>query len=130
MSPRSETDTHATPRPRAERMRVLREFVTHPGTWMLPMLVVLVLALTVPAVYLGGTIDPRDRDLGIATRTLDQPRGHAFLVLQQGLEDMLGGDALVVQADRNGLRRLEKALGAVGEFFEVHGCISLLLHHR
>jgi hypothetical protein len=26
------------------------------------------------------------------------------------------------------LRALQKAFGAIGEFFEVHGCISLLLH--
>ena len=52
---------------------------------------------------------------------LDQPRGHALLVLEQRLEQMLGRDPLMVHADRDGLRRLQEALGAVGEFFEVHG---------
>jgi hypothetical protein len=34
---------------------------------------------------------------------------------------MLGRDLLMAHADRDGLRRLEEALGAVGKFLEVHG---------
>jgi hypothetical protein len=34
--------------------------------------------------------------------------------------DMQRRDALVVHADRDGLRRLQKALGPVGELFEIH----------
>ena len=33
---------------------------------------------------------------------------------------MFRADPLMAHADRHGLRRLEEALGAVGEFFEVH----------
>jgi hypothetical protein len=47
-------------------------------------------------------------------------RRHALLVLEQRLQQMFGGDPLMAHPDRDGLRRLEKALGAVGEFFEVH----------
>jgi hypothetical protein len=57
---------------------------------------------------------------GIAASALDQPRGHALLVLKQRFRNMLRTDPLVVHADRDGLRRLQKALGAIGEFFEVH----------
>jgi hypothetical protein len=34
---------------------------------------------------------------------------------------MQRGDALVVHADRHGLRGLQEALGPVGELFEIHG---------
>jgi hypothetical protein len=33
---------------------------------------------------------------------------------------MFGRDTLVVHADRHGLSGLQEALGAVGEFFDVH----------
>jgi hypothetical protein len=33
---------------------------------------------------------------------------------------MFGGDTLMAVADRHGLRGLQKAFRAVGEFFEVH----------
>jgi hypothetical protein len=36
---------------------------------------------------------------------------------------VLGLDALVVEPDRNGLRRLQEALGAIGELFEIHGLV-------
>jgi len=52
------TTAGAAPGEHRARLRVLRDFVTHPGTWLLPILVVLGVALTVPAVYLGGTINP------------------------------------------------------------------------
>ena len=103
MSPRSETDTHATPRPRAERMRVLREFVTHPGTWMLPMLVVLVLALTVPAVYLGGTIDPPGNvhnlpvGLVVEQQSVTDPNGSAAEALATAIADHVDTAAIALR---------------------------------
>jgi len=60
------------------------------------------------------------RSRGIAARRLDQAGRHALLIFQQCLQQMFGADPLMVHADRNGLRRLEETLGAVGEFFEVH----------
>jgi len=60
------------------------------------------------------------RHARIAARRLDQAGRHALLVLQQCLQQMLRADALMAHPDRDGLRRLEKALGAVSEFFEVH----------
>jgi hypothetical protein len=33
----------------------------------------------------------------------------------------------VVHADRHGLRGLQETLGAVGEFFEIHGLNCLLI---
>jgi hypothetical protein len=69
---------------------------------------------------------PAERHGGVAAGALDQPAGHAFLVFQQGLEHVFGGDALVAQADRQRLCCLQKALGAIGEFFEVHGSLAVL----
>ena len=56
----------------------------------------------------------------IAARALDQLRRHALLVVEQRLEQVRGRDPLMVQADGDGLRSLEKTLGAVGELFEIH----------
>ena len=70
------------------------------------------------------------RDRSRATRALDQPGCHALAVFQQSLEQMLGRNPLVAIADGNGLRRLQKALGAVGEFLEVHDANVLLMPKR
>jgi len=43
---------------------------------------------------------------------------------------MLGTDPLMIHADRNRLRRLQKALGAIGKFFEVHVDKPLSRHQR
>ena len=45
---------------------------------------------------------------------------HALLILEQRLQQVLGSDPLVRHSDRDGLRRLEEALGAIGKFLEVH----------
>ncbi|MGY2062926.1 hypothetical protein ACW9HQ_49245, partial [Nocardia gipuzkoensis] len=49
-------------------MRAARIFGRHPGTWLPPLLIVLALAAALPAVYLGGTVDPGGhlRDLPVA----------------------------------------------------------------
>jgi len=71
--------------------------------------------------HLGERIvDFGDRHAGVAAGTLDELRGHALLVVEQRLEQMRGRNPLVVQADRNGLCSLQEALGAVGEFLEIH----------
>ena len=56
----------------------------------------------------------------IAACCLDKAGRHALLIFQQRLQQMLRADPLMVHADRHGLRRLQEAFGAVGEFFEVH----------
>jgi len=72
-----------------------------------------------------GDLGQRVVDFGncharIAARALDQLRRHALLVVEQRLEQVRGRDPLMVQADGDGLRSLEKTLGAVGELFEIH----------
>src|SRR3546814_18828485 len=57
------------------------------------------------------------RNLGCATSRADQARSHSLIILEQRLQQMLGSDALMVHAARDGLRRLEEALGAISEFF-------------
>ncbi len=64
-----------------------------------------------------GRLDCRRR---IAAGGADQVGGEPLVVVEQRLEQMLGGDPLMVLADRDGLRRLEKTLRAVGEFLDVH----------
>ncbi len=61
------------------------------------------------------------RRLRVAAGSLDQAGGRAFLVVQQRLQQMLGGDALVEFADGDGLRSLNEAARPVGKFFDIHG---------
>ncbi|WP_107655354.1 YhgE/Pip domain-containing protein [Nocardia suismassiliense] len=39
-------------------MKVTHRFARHPATWLPPLVMMFVLAIALPAVYLGGTIDP------------------------------------------------------------------------
>ena len=50
----------------------------------------------------------------------DQAGGQPFLVVEQHLEQMLRRELLVALAQREALRRLDEALGAIGIFVEVH----------
>jgi hypothetical protein len=52
----------------------------------------------------------------------DQAGGGPLLVVQQGFEEVFGRDALVEVAYGDGLRGLQKAAGALGEFLDVHVC--------
>ena len=61
-----------------------------------------------------------------AASRLDQAGSVALLIFQQGFQHMFGRHALVVVADCNRLRRLQEPLGAIGEFFDVHGRMVLL----
>src|SRR5439155_15395138 len=65
-------------------------------------------------------IDRPKRRLRAAAGSRDQPGGHPLLILQQRLQKVRRRDALMIHADRNGLRRLQKSLRAIGEFLEVH----------
>lgn len=51
----------------------------------------------------------------------DEAGGRTFLVVQERLEQVFGGEALVEIADGDGLGGLQEAAGAFGEFFHVHG---------
>ena len=62
----------------------------------------------------------RRADLAVAARRLDQPRRHALLVVEQRLEIMRRANLLVMLAHRDGLRRLQEAARAVGQFFKIH----------
>ena len=65
------------------------------------------------------------RLLRIAAGGADQAGGGTLLVIEQRLEHVLGREALVEIADRDGLRCLQKAAGTLGELFQVHGGVSL-----
>ena len=54
-------------------------------------------------------LDAGQRRLGVAAGGADQAGGGAFLVIQQRLEQMLGRDALVEFADRDGAGGLQEA---------------------
>ena len=56
----------------------------------------------------------------VAAGGADQARRGALLVVEQRLQQVLRRDALVVLADRDGLRGLEEAPRAVGELLDVH----------
>ncbi len=49
----------------------------------------------------------------------DQPLG----LLEQGEQQVLGGDLLMAVAQRLGLRRLERLLGLVGQLAQIHGLV-------
>ncbi len=51
---------------------------------------------------------------------LDQPGRHPLFVFEQCLQQMFGRNPLVAHADCYGLRALQEAFCAVGEFFEIH----------
>ena len=65
-------------------------------------------------------IDGKLRLGGIAAGGLDQAGGSALVVIQQRLQQVFGRDPLVVFSDGDGLRGLQEAFGAVGEFLDVH----------
>ena len=62
----------------------------------------------------------------IAVGLLDELRRHAFLIVEQSLEQMFRGDLLMVVPQRYGLRRLEEAAGPIGEFLKIHRTSSWL----
>ena len=66
----------------------------------------------------------RDR-FRIAARGADQTRRGALLVIEQGLEEVFGGDPLVEFADGNGRRGLQESPGAFGELLYIHRVVSL-----
>ena len=59
--------------------------------------------------------------LRVAAGGADQARGGAFLVIQQRLQQVLGGDPLVEFANRDGAGGLQEAARPLGELLDVHG---------
>ena len=71
--------------------------------------------------YLGERrVRLAQRGRRIATSGLDEARRHALLIFEQGFQEMLRPYPLMAHANGNGLRALQKTLGAVRKFFEVH----------
>ena len=54
---------------------------------------------------------------------VDQARGQAFLIVEQDLQKMFGGELLVAGAQRQPLRGLNEAARPLGEFLDVHICL-------
>ena len=77
------------------------------------------------AIDLGQTVDrlfdPAARLVGLSAGGGDQVGGEAFLVVEQNLEDVFGGKALVAQTQGQGLRGLDKSAGTLGVVLEFHG---------
>ena len=65
-------------------------------------------------------IDFALRRLGVAARGLDQPGGHALLVVEQRLQQMRRRDPLMMLANRDRLRGLQEPARAVGELLKIH----------
>ncbi|ABG94901.1 conserved hypothetical protein [Rhodococcus jostii RHA1] len=69
-SPAARTTKHAVPEvsPSVVAEPVTRRFLWHPRTWIASVTILILLGLTLPAVYLGGTIDPQGdlKDLPVA----------------------------------------------------------------
>ena len=65
-------------------------------------------------------VDPASRRLRVAARGLDQPGSHSLLVVEQRLEQMRRRDPLMMLADRDRLRGLQKPARTVGELFKIH----------
>ncbi|WP_406232115.1 ABC transporter permease [Nocardia sp. NBC_01009] len=55
-------------------LKITRDFGRHPGTWFPPLVVMLILALTLPAVYLGGTLDPIGSLRGLPVAMVVEPQ--------------------------------------------------------
>ena len=56
----------------------------------------------------------------VAARGLDQAGGKSFLVIEQDLQKMFGGEALVSFPQGQRLGRLDETAGPFGVFFEIH----------
>ena len=70
------------------------------------------------------------RGLGVAARSVDQPRRHALLVVEQRLQQMRGRDPLMMLPNRDRLRRLKEAARTVGELFKIHRVVTPLCFTR
>ena len=79
-----------------------------------------------PAAFHLGALLQRRLDLGqrfarAPAGAVDQAGGEPFRIVEQHLEEVLGGELLMPLAQRKRLRRLNKPAGPIGVFFEIHG---------
>jgi hypothetical protein len=65
-------------------------------------------------------LDGAERPCGIAAGGLDQIGRQAFAVVEQDLQQMFGGEALMAAAQCQPLRRLHEAARPLGKFLEIH----------
>ena len=71
-------------------------------------------------IFADQRIDFALRGLGVTARCLDQPRRHSLLVVEQRLQQVRRSDPLVMLANGDRLRRLEKPACPIRQFLEVH----------
>ena len=62
----------------------------------------------------------RERLLRSSARLVDQARTKAFWIVEQNLEDMLGGELLIAFPQGQRLGGLNESAGTVGELLEIH----------
>ena len=55
----------------------------------------------------------------------DQARGQAFLIVEEDLQQMFGGELLVAFAQRQALGRLNEAARPLGEFLDIHTALPV-----
>lgn len=55
-------------------MKIARDFGRHPGTWVPPLFIMLMLAVALPLVYLGGTLDPSGDLRGLPVAMVVEPQ--------------------------------------------------------
>src|SRR5262249_24704173 len=65
-------------------------------------------------------LDRRKRLARSAAGAIDQAAGQALRVIEQNLEQVLGGELLMALAQGQRLRGLDITPGAIGVFFEIH----------
>ena len=70
-------------------------------------------------------LDLGERVARIAAGAVDQTRRQAFLVVQQDLQHVLGGEPLVVLPQRQRLRALNEAARPLGVFLQIHRILLL-----
>jgi len=74
-------------------------------------------------------LDGRESLGRIAIRGADQVGRQTFLVVEQGLEQVFRGEALVIAAQCQALSRLDETARTLGVLFEVH-VLALFVHTR
>ncbi|WP_433662658.1 YhgE/Pip domain-containing protein [Nocardia sp. CA-128927] len=79
-------------------MRITHDFARRPATWLPPLLLLLVLAAALPAVYLGGTIDPsgnlRDLPIGIVVEPQTSTATNAADQIRDAISSAVNHDAI------------------------------------
>ncbi|WP_433655123.1 YhgE/Pip domain-containing protein [Nocardia sp. CA-128927] len=79
-------------------MRITHDFARHPATWLPPLLLLLILAAALPAVYLGGTINPsgnlRDLPIGIVVEPQTSTANNAADQIRDAISSAVNHNAI------------------------------------